>query len=338
MEIPYVSVIVPMYNAEKYIGELLDSLLEQTLKNFEVIIVDDCSTDNSCAVAESYKPKFEGRLTLMRLQDNSGGPSTPRNKGLEMSRGKYILFADADDAFISATLEELYNLAEQFNVDVVHCEKYFTSSGVGEDFQKNKKVVIDNTATSGTVNLMSENVVDRINTWLQFKFGVMPWRSLVSRKLLIDSDIKFPDIRREDVFWAFEVLFSAKKILRTPTPYCIHRVDHGSLTTKNQTLEKYLSHWLDRTVNGLKLLEDFMLKIPFFVQNPAARYTILNHWAMGDLELISRVCANFEPYVLKETFQKAFSKDLGDKGALIAFLFANSVSLIKELSATKKID
>ena len=67
-DFPAISVIIPMYNAEKYIGELLDSLLIQTFQDFEVIVVDDCSTDNSAAVVESYIPKFNGRLILNKLK------------------------------------------------------------------------------------------------------------------------------------------------------------------------------------------------------------------------------------------------------------------------------
>ncbi|MBQ7476225.1 MAG: glycosyltransferase family 2 protein [Selenomonadaceae bacterium] len=70
--IPNVSVIVPMYNAEKYIGELLDSVLAQTLKNFEIIIVDDGSTDKSCEVVESYLKKFGGRLNLVHSKKKCG--------------------------------------------------------------------------------------------------------------------------------------------------------------------------------------------------------------------------------------------------------------------------
>ena len=72
MEMPLVSVIVPMYNTELYVDELIDSVLAQTLENFELIIVDDCSTDNSCAVVESYMPKSGGRLKLVKSFKNEG--------------------------------------------------------------------------------------------------------------------------------------------------------------------------------------------------------------------------------------------------------------------------
>ena len=82
-----ISVVIPMYNAEKYIGDCLDSLLAQTFGDFEVIVVDDCSTDSSCAVVQSYAGKFGGRLKLARTEKNSGGGGyVPRNIGLNLSR------------------------------------------------------------------------------------------------------------------------------------------------------------------------------------------------------------------------------------------------------------
>ena len=92
-----ISVIIAMYNTEKYIGECLESLLAQTFQEFEVILIDDCSTDNGNAVARSYTKKFNGRLKLVRLKKNSGNNGIPNNMGLALSRGEYVLFMDSDD-------------------------------------------------------------------------------------------------------------------------------------------------------------------------------------------------------------------------------------------------
>ena len=92
MEIPAISVIIPMYNSEKYIAECLNSILVQTFQNFEVIVVDDCSTDNSVEIAKSYEEKFDGRLKIFKTKKNSnGGGYVPRNLGLNLSCGKYPL-------------------------------------------------------------------------------------------------------------------------------------------------------------------------------------------------------------------------------------------------------
>lgn len=85
-----------MYNAEKYIAECLESVLTQTLQDFEVILVNDCSTDNSRPIAESYLEKFDGRLKIYDNEKNSRAAAT-RNKGLRLAGGEYVFFFDADD-------------------------------------------------------------------------------------------------------------------------------------------------------------------------------------------------------------------------------------------------
>ena len=90
---PQISIIIPMYNVEEYVGECLD--------------VDDCSTDNSCDVVESYMSKFNGKLNLIKSKKNSGGCAVPRNIGLSHANGKYIFFLDSDDLIVKTGLAEL---------------------------------------------------------------------------------------------------------------------------------------------------------------------------------------------------------------------------------------
>jgi len=113
---PAISIIIPLYNAERYIGELLDSILAQTFQNFEVVIVDDCSTDNSRQVVESYLPSFNvGRndiLKIIKTKKNSGNPGTPSNIGIKNSRGKYIFLLDNDMLF---TAKNIFKFKPQIN-------------------------------------------------------------------------------------------------------------------------------------------------------------------------------------------------------------------------------
>ena len=120
-----VSVIIPLYNAGNFLPVCLESLLIQTFDDFEVIVVDDCSTDSSLTVAESYRERFNGRLKLARTRKNSGNCAVPRNVGLPFSRGEYLFFLDSDDFVTLTALEELYFLAKKFDADVVHCEKWY---------------------------------------------------------------------------------------------------------------------------------------------------------------------------------------------------------------------
>jgi len=93
-----VSVVLPSYNAEAYLTKTIDSVLLQTEKDFELIIIDDCSTDGSVKLIECYA-KSDSRITYQVLEKNSGGPACPRNKGLELSKGRYIAFIDSDDVW-----------------------------------------------------------------------------------------------------------------------------------------------------------------------------------------------------------------------------------------------
>ena len=144
---PAVSVIVPVYNAENYIDKCLNSIFNQTLKDYEVIIVDECSTDNSIEIVKSYTPKFGERLKLTRTltySDNNG--YTARNKGFMFSRGEYIFFVNATDFIVETALEELYTAARNFDADVVYTgsryrytdENYFewTTDRIGRELKK----------------------------------------------------------------------------------------------------------------------------------------------------------------------------------------------------------
>lgn len=102
---PFVSIVIPLYNAEEFIGDTLRSILQQTYKNFEVIVVDNGSTDASIRTVKGYMNVFTN-LRVECLEKNSGGPALPRNIGISMARGKYIAFLDADDVWRPQKLEK----------------------------------------------------------------------------------------------------------------------------------------------------------------------------------------------------------------------------------------
>ena len=103
---PLISIIVPVYNVEKYLKKCLDSILSQTYKNFEVIIVNDGSPDNSQKIIDEYKKKDK---RIIVLEKENGGLSSARNYGIEHANGKYISFVDADDYIEKDYVEKLYD-------------------------------------------------------------------------------------------------------------------------------------------------------------------------------------------------------------------------------------
>ncbi len=109
---PLVSIVIPLFNAKEYISETIESVLNQSYKNLEVIVVDDCSTDGSYLVVEEFS-KLDSRVKLIRMEKNFGGPAKPRNIGVENSKGEYIAFLDADDIWEEDKLEVQIGLMEQ---------------------------------------------------------------------------------------------------------------------------------------------------------------------------------------------------------------------------------
>ena len=111
-----VSVIIPVYNSEKYLRQCLDSICAQTLREIEIICIDDGSTDGSADILEDYRKK-DSRVTVIR--QNNAGAGAARNKGLDISRGRYLSFLDADDFFEMSMLEEAVRCAEENDSDYV---------------------------------------------------------------------------------------------------------------------------------------------------------------------------------------------------------------------------
>jgi glycosyltransferase involved in cell wall biosynthesis len=120
MNRPLISVILPIYNVELYIEECLRSLLNQTIghTNLEVIMVNDCSTDNTPKIIDEYASKYS-HFKAVHLKENSGAPGKPRNVGISLAKGKYIIFLDPDDYIPENAYEILYNIAEKYHSDFV---------------------------------------------------------------------------------------------------------------------------------------------------------------------------------------------------------------------------
>ena len=112
---PKISVIMPMYNVEKYVGCAIQSLLNQTFTDFEAILIDDCSTDNTLAVAKSFA---DSRIKIFKNKKNLGAAQS-RNIGMSHAQGEYIYFFDSDDALMPNALELMITAAEKNNADCV---------------------------------------------------------------------------------------------------------------------------------------------------------------------------------------------------------------------------
>ncbi len=124
-----VSIIVPVYNVEKYLQSCMDSLVNQTLEDIEIICVNDGSTDNSLEILESYAKK-DSRIKVFTIENS--GNSIARNYGIKIAKGKYVGFVDSDDYINETMFEKLYNSCEQNDLDLAICKISLFDDKTGE--------------------------------------------------------------------------------------------------------------------------------------------------------------------------------------------------------------
>ena len=316
-----ISVIIPVYNAEKYLGVCLESLLIQTFTDFEVIVVDDCSTDNSVAIAESYLEKFSGRLKIITLSENSGTAAVPRNVGLDFSCGKYIFFADADDLIVDDALETLYTCAEEFQAEVVYTESGFNC---GKEAIPQKIVNVTwnppNFVTDEPI-FESENILERMEKFSNRGIAWTPWTKFVQRDFLIRNEIKFPQMRTSDDFvWTVKILCLAKNILRVPQPLYIYRSVGESITRKNSSPKEHLRFWSGSFIDGLLYLNEFLNEFESRFQMPKVRFLVLNLFSNVHLGQMTTAFKNLKLHEAYEIFLQELSTAEKLQSATTAYL------------------
>ena len=175
MKLPEVSIVVPVFNSGKYLSRCVDSIVSQTFSNFECILIDDGSTDNSLFICERYR-QSDDRIIVIH-QENSGVSAT-RNKGLEIARGKYICFVDSDDYVQENMCEKLVAAINQSNTDVVCC-----------GYTENKKIYVLCNEDFIFSNIDAIEIVHYLE--MRQAFGIV-WNKLYKRTILDTNKIRFP--------------------------------------------------------------------------------------------------------------------------------------------------
>lgn len=198
---PKVSVIVPIYNVEKYLEKCINSLLSQTLEDIQIILVNDGSKDNSGNIAKEYEKNNKDRVIY--VEKENGGLSDARNYGLKYATGDFIAFLDSDDYIEKNAYEEMYNKAIEENADYVECDfiwEFPNKIRVDKQYPyKNKKEM------------------------LSF-VRVVAWNKLIKRQLITDNNLEFPKgLRYEDVEFTYKLIPFVNRFAYVDKPF-IHYV------------------------------------------------------------------------------------------------------------------
>lgn len=236
-----VSVIIPIYNVERFISHCAESLFRQTLQEVEFIFVNDASPDSSMDILREVIAKFPKRIPQAKIlihEHNKGLPSA-RNTGLQAATGKYVFHCDSDDFVEPDMLEQLYNKAEKEQADIVWCDWYLT-------FQKNERYMKQ----------------PSFNTWEEALKGVLTgkmkynvWNKLAKRELYINNSIVFPDGHGmgEDMTM-IRLMACAKKVAYVPKAFYHYiKINAGAFT--NQYSDKQQIDMIHNTSETCEFIE-----------------------------------------------------------------------------------
>jgi glycosyltransferase involved in cell wall biosynthesis len=207
---PLVSIIVPIYNAEKYINRCLDSLLSQTLRTIEIICVNDGSTDNSLRVLNEYS-KIDGRIRVFNQENR--GPGSARNTALDNVKGKYILFCDSDDTLEMDVCHECSTIMEKENVDMVVFNSKFIEVDRSDPTRKDchgKYIYVVNESNAGLLNKKG-----------CIKISILSnvWGYLFRTDLINRYNLRFTNYRIGE-----DTIFLHSYLITTKTGYAVKKV------------------------------------------------------------------------------------------------------------------
>lgn len=218
------SIIVPVYNVEKYIEKCLDSLVGQTLKDIEVIVVNDGSKDNCQKIIDNYKSKYP--KIIKSIVKENGGQGSARNVGLSLAEGEYIAYVDSDDYVISSMFEKLYNNAKKYNSDISVCGSYVVDDKgkiIKEEVFHSDKKVFD-------VKSNPDVLFDKMAVW----------NKIYKKSFLESLNIQFRSKKwYEDFDFSAIALINAKKISVVEEPLYYYLLREGS-TMNNSNIARNL--------------------------------------------------------------------------------------------------
>lgn len=280
MKEPLISVIVPIYKVEKYLRQCLDSIINQSYQNLEIILVDDGSPDNSGMICDEYKKK-DDRIVVIHKEN--GGLSDARNIGLRVMRGDYLMFVDSDDYITRDCISYLYNLSERFNADLV--------IGGFEKFEDETNIVIETSASEKDTIQRITNKEAMKNAFIN---GCAAWARLY--KSNIHRSIMFPvgEIN-EDEAVVLSLLENCQIVVTSNRVIYKYRYRSQSITSTSWHRRKL--DWCNHCKNNLIFVAE---KYPELVPYAKQRYCSSVIWALNNMTADKNQFSDLIPIYRKE--------------------------------------
>ena len=293
-----ISVIVPVYNVGKYLRECLDSIVNQTYKNLEIILVDDGSLDDSGKICDEYAEK-DSRIKVIHKEN--GGVSDARNVGMEISTGEYIFFVDSDDYIEKNAIKEFVGIAERENADIVIANNVFF---------RDCEVIRENINNKGKEVYSKEQAAEH---YASFDWGA--WNKLFRKE--VHESILFPKGKiHEDEAIMFQLIANSNKIVHIERTLYYYRKRGGSITEQNYSTKKM--DWYYAWKDNVKFVKG---------KFPNAYEQVLGKWLMVAIY-------NFDNLLKRNLLQE--KKYISEIRAAIRY-YSNDIIMSRRINSKKKI-
>ena len=275
-----ISVIMPVYNIEKYLSEAVESILSQTFSDFELIILDDKSTDNTLSVAKKYAEQ-DKRIKIIELEEHQK-QGLGRNRGIQEAKGNYIMFLDGDDIARPQFLEKLYNGITQADADIAMC-KFQTLD------DKTKKIS-DEHPFGAIKNLPKDVAKNGFSPFdIQSQIFTIPnivWNKIYKKQYLTDNNLKLPGVITmcEDIIFGLNATLRAKKLVYVDENLLYYRINRPKASSGGRD-EAYFDNFtmyeiLTKDFKELNIYEDIkkefitdaIYSLLFFLERIQSKY------------------------------------------------------------------
>ena len=305
-----ISVIVPVYNVEAYLSKCITSILEQSFSEYEIIIINDGSEDNSGRIAEEFAEKYPEKVVYIKQKNKGLGGA--RNTGIYKAKGEYLLFVDSDDFIAPVTLENVYIKIEKEHADLLLFDFY----RVSEDYESlDRDYGCFGAAKEFTLESYPEILFDNPSSW----------NKLYHRHLFLDTGIEFPEkVWYEDLCTTLKIYTKARKIVYLKDAfYYYYQRDSSIMHTKN--CEKYLQiiDAMDELLKYFKeqgIYEEFEQELEFLAVYHLLFFSVVQ---INKIDPKSVIQKRIKEYVIEKfpNYQKNYyyKKRFGTKEKLILY-------------------
>lgn len=322
-----ISVIVPVCNVEQYLSECLESIVKQTLKEIEIICINDGSKDKSLDILKNFAQK-DSRIKIID-KPNSGYGDT-MNRGIEAATGEYIGIVESDDFIEPDMFESLYRLAKEKDCDIVKSDwyNYWTKGNIKE---KNGRV---NDYNGKVTNLFEHPEIVTLQPTL--------WSAIYKKSLFLNNNIKFlttPGASYQDTSVSFKLYALAQKVFFTTKAYVYYRQDNANSSINNPTKALFVSREYEEIDKFLELHKE--IKAIVNTQKLIAQYKACR-WAWKRLapeyrkEFIEKISKDFASYRDKGEFSQEFLKKVKEKN--ISLLINDPDKFLTKIEKEAKLE